>query len=78
MTPTPASTAAPAKAGAFDIASLFSADKAATAEAATTLATLAKKEGVEFFGSIGFNDAIVKVSPAFWPTPWAGKNFRST
>ncbi len=62
--------AASAKAGAFDIATLFTADKAATAEAAANLATLAKKEGVEFFGQIGLNDAIVKVGDCFASGYW--------
>jgi hypothetical protein len=62
MSPAAESTGVSAKAGAFDTASLFAADKAASAEAATTLATLAKKEGVEFFGVIGLNQAIINVS----------------
>lgn len=62
MSPAATSTATPAKAGAFDVATLFVADKAAREEASLALATAAKKEGVEFFASIGLNDALVKVS----------------
>lgn len=65
MSPAAASTGVSAKAGAFDTATLFSADKAASAEAATTLATLAKKEGVEFFGAINLNEALLAVSILF-------------
>ncbi|KAK4686258.1 elongation factor 3, partial [Tremellales sp. Uapishka_1] len=54
------SPSASPKAGAFDVATLFVADKAARDEAALNLATVAKKEGVEFFGSVGLCDAIVK------------------
>lgn len=62
MAPAAASAAPSAKAGAFDTATLFVADKAARDEAAVTLAATAKKEGVEFFHHIGLNDALVKVS----------------
>lgn len=62
MSPAATSTATPAKAGDFDVATLFVADKAARDEAALALASAAKKHGVEFFGSIGLNDALVKVS----------------
>ncbi|KAI9631826.1 armadillo-type protein, partial [Dioszegia hungarica] len=60
MSPAAESTGVSAKAGAFDTASLFVADKAASAEAANTVATLAKKEGVEFFGAIKLNEALVQ------------------
>jgi elongation factor 3 len=63
MSPAATSTAAPAKSGEFDTATLFVADKSARDEAALALASAAKKHGVEFFGSIGLNDALVKVSP---------------
>ncbi len=62
MAPAATSPAASSKAGAFDVATLFVADKAARDEAAVSLAATAKKEGVEFFGSIGLCDALVKVS----------------
>jgi hypothetical protein len=65
MSPAAESTGVSAKAGAFDTASLFVADKAQSAEAANTVATLAKKEGVEFFGAIKLNEALVKVSYSF-------------
>jgi len=55
-----ATSATPAKAGAFDLDSLFVADKAARDEAQLSLATAAKKEGVEFLGSVGFCDAVIK------------------
>jgi elongation factor 3 len=60
-----ATSATPAKAGAFDLDSLFVADKAARDEAQLSLATAAKKEGVEFLGSVGFCDAVIKVSENF-------------
>ncbi|OCF31285.1 elongation factor 3 [Kwoniella heveanensis BCC8398] len=60
MAPAAAASAPSSKAGAFDLATLFVADKAARDEAALNLAAAAKKAGVEFFGQIGFNDAIVK------------------
>jgi len=60
MSPAAESTGVSAKAGAFDTATLFVADKAQSAEAANTVATLAKKEGVEFFGAIKLNEALVK------------------
>jgi elongation factor 3 len=60
MAPAATSAAPSAKAGAFDTATLFVADKAARDEAAVTLAATAKKEGVEFFAHIGLNDALVK------------------
>lgn len=51
--------AAASKAGAFDLSTVFVADKAASTEAATALAAAAKKEGVQFFEQIGFNAAAV-------------------
>lgn len=54
--------AAASKAGAFDLSTVFVADKAASTEAATALAAAAKKEGVQFFEQIGFNAAAVAVS----------------
>lgn len=62
MAPAATAAASSAKAGAFDVATLFVADKAARDEAAVALAAAAKKEGVEFFQSINLTDAIVKVS----------------
>lgn len=47
---------------AFDVASLFVADVDASKAAATALVNQGKNEGVEFFGSIGLVDAMVKVS----------------
>jgi elongation factor 3 len=61
MSPAATSTASSGKAGAFDVATLFVADKSARDEASVALAAAAKKNGVEFFGSIGLNDALVKV-----------------
>lgn len=61
MSPAATSTASSGKAGAFDVATLFAADKSARDEASVALAAAAKKNGVEFFGSIGLNDALVKV-----------------
>lgn len=61
MAPAATSAASSTKSGAFDTATLFVADKAARDEAAVNLASLAKKEGVEFLGQIGFCDAILKV-----------------
>jgi len=61
MSPAATSTTSAGKAGAFDVSTLFVADKAARDEASLALATAAKKNGVEFFGSIGLNDALVKV-----------------
>jgi len=60
MSPAATSTTSSGKAGAFDVATLFVADKAARDEASVSLASAAKKEGVEFFGHIGLNDALVK------------------
>ncbi|WRT67620.1 uncharacterized protein IL334_004592 [Kwoniella shivajii] len=60
LAPAAAAAAPSSKAGAFDLATLFVADKAARDEAAVDLATAAKKNGVEFFGQIGLNDALVK------------------
>ncbi|WWC95921.1 hypothetical protein V866_002788 [Kwoniella sp. B9012] len=60
LAPAAAPSATSAKAGAFDLATLFVADKAARDEAAVELANAAKKNGVEFFGQIGLNDALVK------------------
>ncbi len=62
MAPSATSPVAPAKTGAFDLATLFVADKAVRDESALGLAAAVKKEGVEFLASIQFNDAIVKVS----------------
>lgn len=62
MTPAATSPAPSVKAGAFDVATLFVADKAARDEAAINLAAIVKQEGVELLGQIAFNDAIVKVS----------------
>ena len=60
MAPSATSPASSAKSGAFDTATLFVADKAARDEAALNLATLTKKEGVDFLGQIGFCDAVNK------------------
>ncbi|KAK8858439.1 hypothetical protein IAR55_002666 [Kwoniella newhampshirensis] len=60
LAPAAAAAAPSAKAGAFDVATLFVADKAARDEAALALATAVKKNGVEFLGQIAFNDAVVK------------------
>lgn len=65
MAPAATPAASSAKSGAFDVATLFVADKAAREEAQVALAAAAKKEGVEFFAQIGLNDALVKVSSAF-------------
>lgn len=62
MAPAATVAATPAKIGAFDLATLFVADKAVRDEAQLALATAAKKEGVEFFAQIGLNDALVVVS----------------
>ena len=62
MSPAASSAVPVAKPGAFDVATLFLSDKSVRDEAALSLAATAKKEGVEFFASIQFNDAIVKVS----------------
>jgi len=62
MAPAATSAGSSAKAGAFDVATLFVADKAARDEAALNLAAATKKEGVEFLGQIGFCDAVIKVS----------------
>lgn len=69
MAPAATAGASTVKAGAFDVSTLFVTDKAARDEAALNLAALAKTEGVEFFASIGFNDAIVKVSAVFASPP---------
>ena len=61
MAPAATSPTSPPKSGAFDVSTLFVADKAARDEAALSLAAAAKKEGVEFFASIGFCDEVVKV-----------------
>ena len=55
-----AQAAAPAKVGAFDVATLYVADKAARDEAQLALAASAQKEGVTFLGQIGFVDAEIK------------------
>jgi len=60
MAPAATSPASSGKTGDFDVATLFVADKAAQNEAALALTAAAKKEGVEFFASIQFTDAIVK------------------
>jgi len=60
MAPAATSPASSGKTGDFDVATLFVADKAAQNEAALALTSAAKKEGVEFFASIQFTDAIVK------------------
>ncbi|TXT13426.1 hypothetical protein VHUM_00793 [Vanrija humicola] len=60
MAPAATAAASGAKAGAFDLASIVVADKAAATEAQVSLAAAVKKEGVEFLGQIGFTDAIVK------------------
>jgi len=62
MAPAATSAGSSAKAGAFDVATLFVADKAARDEAALNLAAATKKEGVEFLGQIGYCDAVIKVS----------------
>jgi elongation factor 3 len=62
MAPAATSPAESGKAGAFDLATVFVADKAARDQAALDLTAAAKKEGVEFFASIQFNDAVIKVS----------------
>lgn len=62
MAPAATAAASGAKAGAFDLATIVVADKAAATEAQVNLAAAVKKEGVEFLGQIGFTDAIVKVS----------------
>jgi elongation factor 3 len=62
MAPAATSPEATGKTGDFDLATVFVADKAARDEAALALTNAAKKEGVEFFASIQFNDAVVKVS----------------
>lgn len=72
MAPAATSAGSSAKAGAFDVSTLFVADKAARDEAAIALATATKKEGVEFLGQIGFCDAVIKVSlppPRLSPLP---------
>lgn len=46
----------------FDASTLFVADKDAAKSAAESLASMAKNEDAEFFGSIGLPDALVKVS----------------
>lgn len=70
MAPAAATTPAHvvAKSGAFDTTSLFVADKAAREQAGVDLANAAKKEGVEYFASIGLADALVVVS-LFVPLP---------
>ena len=61
MSPAATSTTSSGKTGDFDVSTLFVADKSARDEASLALAEAAKKNGVEFFGSIGLNDALVKV-----------------
>ncbi|KAL7423178.1 translational elongation factor EF-1 alpha [Cryptotrichosporon argae] len=60
MAPAATASAAAGKAGAFDLATLFVADKAASQEAQVALADATKKAGVEFLGAIGYPDAVVK------------------
>lgn len=62
MAPAAQSASASAKVGAFDIASIFVADKAARDEAQIALATATKQNGVEFLGQINYVDATLKVS----------------
>jgi elongation factor 3 len=69
MSPAATSTTSAGKAGEFDVSTLFVADKSARDEASLALATAAKKSGVEFFGSIGLNDALVKVCPLLFYYP---------
>lgn len=66
MAPAAQSASAPAKAGVFDIASIFVADKAARDEAQVALATATKQNGVQFLGQIGYVDATLKVSCIKW------------
>jgi len=61
MSPAATSTTSSGKTGDFDVSTLFVADKSARDEASLALAEAAKKNGVEFFGSVGLNDALVKV-----------------
>jgi elongation factor 3 len=70
MSPAATSTTSAGKAGEFDVSTLFVADKSARDEASLALATAAKKSGVEFFGSIGLNDALVKVRPLLFYHPF--------
>nr|ODN91501.1 elongation factor 3 [Cryptococcus depauperatus CBS 7855] len=60
VAPAATSAAVSGKADAFDLATLFAADKAQRDEAALALVGAVKKSGVEFLGQIAFNDAIVK------------------
>ena len=75
MAPAATTPVAPTKTGAFDIATLFVADKAVRDESSLNLATVVKREGVEYLASIQFNDAIVKVCTRFFPpgTPHANE-----
>jgi elongation factor 3 len=53
--------------GAFDIPTLFVADKASRDASALDLANAAKTGGVEFFAQIGLSDALVVVSVSILP-----------
>ena len=46
----------------FYVSTLFVADKDARKQAAESLASTSKNQGVTFFGDIGLPDALVKVS----------------
>ncbi|RSH87527.1 translational elongation factor EF-1 alpha [Apiotrichum porosum] len=60
MAPSATAATPAAKAGAFDVATLFVADQAARDEAQLALAAAVKAEPVEFLGSIGYVDAAIK------------------
>ena len=62
MAPAAEPAATSPKSSAFELATLFDADKATRDETALSLAAAGKKEGVEFFASIQLNDTLVKVS----------------
>jgi hypothetical protein len=62
MAPSATAATPAAKAGAFDVATLFVADQAARDEAQLALAAAVKAEAVEFLGAIGYVDAAIKVS----------------
>lgn len=62
MAPAATAAATGAKAGAFDVATLFVADKDAAASAQASLAAAIKEKGVDFIASIGYVDATIKVS----------------
>jgi hypothetical protein len=68
----PAATAAASgKAGAFDVAALFVADKDAQATAQSAFALSVKENGVDFVASSGFVDAAIKVSSQFFRASFA-------